>query len=436
MKEEKTSVFNASRPLGWTVFLLGIFYLVSVKPIIIDQFQLTNPFVLWFSAMLPLALLYRSHSLIMEFTMVLFIWWSFDRSAHNDAVWYWLLTAPVIISLGHALQTRLSAATAAAATAVSLDIPGMIDSGMPGWLDILVILIIMFSLVVLLRGYFGRASPAPRKVDVILSSYSSNTAHFTYKFIDGLRRAGAEATVHRLHYHKRFKPELSGDSLVAAFPVFGWKPPRPLLHWLLKELPRGRGRPAFILYTAAGGPENAAFLPWLILMLKGWRVKGRLWSIYPLNVATFRLGPKKLWKKLDRCCPSRADVEKAVFSGRQFGMGKNTGFPLIVWPFPLIFFGILLENRWLNTFLYRNYAWKRRCVSCSRCIRYCPEERLFLKNGYPRARGTCILCLGCINVCPVNAMHLLFWTEYGQPYKPRWPRYLVRGDESDLPINQ
>ena len=47
-------------------------------------------------------------------------------------------------------------------------------------------------------------------------------------------------------------------------------------------------------------------------------------------------------------------------------------------------------------------------------------------DGYPRARGACMICLGCVNLCPHNAMHMLCWTEYGQPYKPRWPELVVK----------
>jgi formate hydrogenlyase subunit 6/NADH:ubiquinone oxidoreductase subunit I len=47
-------------------------------------------------------------------------------------------------------------------------------------------------------------------------------------------------------------------------------------------------------------------------------------------------------------------------------------------------------------------------------------------DGYPRARGACVICLGCVNLCPSNAMHLLCWTEYGHPYRPRWPALVVK----------
>jgi NAD-dependent dihydropyrimidine dehydrogenase PreA subunit len=84
---------------------------------------------------------------------------------------------------------------------------------------------------------------------------------------------------------------------------------------------------------------------------------------------------------------------------------------------------------WLDRVLYRNRAWRRRFNGCAICARYCPAQRLETIDGFPRARGTCTLCLGCVNLCPRNAMHLLCWTEYGQPYEPRWPELVVKSKE-------
>ncbi|MCU0917748.1 MAG: hypothetical protein MUC88_24770, partial [Planctomycetes bacterium] len=94
----------------------------------------------------------------------------------------------------------------------------------------------------------------------MVNSASGNTMHLTQSFIKGLRQAGTAATVHRFHYFQDFRAELAGDALVVAFPVYGFKPPWPFLAWLLRALPKGRGRPAFVLYSCAGGPENVGLL--------------------------------------------------------------------------------------------------------------------------------------------------------------------------------
>lgn len=164
----------------------------------------------------------------------------------------------------------------------------------------------------------------------------------------------------------------------------------------------------------------------MILRFKGWKPCGRFWAIYPINVTTFRIGPRFLWRFLDRLVPLGADRAGAAAHGGAFAEGRAGGFPVLVWPLPLFVAGILVDNKWIDTVVYRNRAWRRRCDGCELCVSYCPAERLRMVDGYPRASGTCMLCLGCVNMCPRNAMHLLGWTEYGQPYRSRWPDLIVR----------
>ncbi len=88
----------------------------------------------------------------------------------------------------------------------------------------------------------------------------------------------------------------------------GWKPPWNLVEYIIRKLPKGGGKPAFILYTYMGGAENAGFIAWLLLKLKGYRVIGRNWAAYPNNVVTLRPGPKRLWRCLDRIFPTGRDI--------------------------------------------------------------------------------------------------------------------------------
>jgi ferredoxin len=272
-----------------------------------------------------------------------------------------------------------------------------------------------------------RLPPAISKIDLILSSATGNTAHYAHAFAEGARRSGATVTMHRFHYYREFEAELTGDALVLAFPVIGFKPPWPFLGYLLRRLPRGSGKPAFVVSTAAGGPENAGLLLWAILRLKGYRYAGRSWAIYPVNIPTIRLGPAALWRWLDRLLPRRSDLANVRREGEEFASGLATGQPVLVWPLPLILIGLALDNPWINTLCYRNYAWRRRCIACGLCAEYCPARRLHMVAGAPRARGTCTLCLGCVNLCPTNAMQLVCWTEYGNRYRPRWPEMTVLG---------
>jgi ferredoxin len=268
--------------------------------------------------------------------------------------------------------------------------------------------------------------PPPKTVDLVVCSYSGNTAHYAKAFGDGMLGAGARVNLLRFHYWPEFDEPLPGEALVLAFPVVGWKPPWAMLAWMLFRMPRGRGRPAFILYTCAGGPENTSLAVWILLALRGWKPVGRAWGIYPVNVVTFRLGPGFVWRFLDRLLPIASDVRLAARYGAEFARGLPTGLPHLVWAFGLWLIGPLTDNKYFNWLPYRNYAWRKRCNACGICVRYCPVGRLTIRDGFPRASGTCTLCFGCVNLCPTRSMQLVAFSEYGNVYKPKFRGHVVK----------
>jgi ferredoxin len=242
-----------------------------------------------------------------------------------------------------------------------------------------------------------------------------------------------DVAFHHHHHYRSFAPNLEANALVVAFPVIGWKPPWPLFWYLLAHLPPGREKAAYVIYTSAGGPENTGWLMWLILTFKGYRVLGRSSAVYPVNIPTVRLGSRRLWQWYDRLLPRPSTLENQRAYGRAFAEGRLTGLPLMAWPTPLPIIGMLTDNKWIDM-IYRNHAFRKRCTGCGLCVRFCPTQRLVMRNGRPKAKGTCAICLGCVNICPTNAIHLWFFTEFGRPYRPRWPELLMRGvsNHSDL----
>ena len=44
-----------------------------------------------------------------------------------------------------------------------------------------------------------------------------------------------------------------------------------------------------------------------------------------------------------------------------------------------------------------------------------------------------MLSLCGINLCPAKAMQMACFTEYGQPYRPRWPELVVKSKTRTIP---
>jgi ferredoxin len=370
-------------------------------------------------------------SMLYEIAILFMTWWIFTRTVPEDMlVWMLPLIGILLLTTSHASHSRIMRCTALAfvSTWMVLSLPAL---GTPlNWGRNIILISMGISIILVAVQTMSRPGVRSRSVDLIMCSYSGNTGHYAAHFIQGLKEAGSEVRVHRFHFHGTFSVDLNADALAIAYPTHGWNPPWPLLHYLVANLPRGHGKPAFLLYSAAGGPENAHMLAWIILTIKGWKVMGRTWAVYPMNVTTFRIGPKKMWRAMDIQNPAQSDLKFVRTCGHLFAQGYPAGLPFIVWPFFMVPIGLLFDNKWFNTFAYRNYPWKKRCTSCGICVAICPAQRLSLKNGYPKAKGTCTICLDCVNLCPVNAMHLAGWTEYGQQYHPLWPEYLVQGENS------
>ncbi len=408
------------------VLVLSVAYLLGLS-VLVDRLNLGLVFIIWSGAMIPVLLLYRSWSVLLEMSMLPFIWLiASPFESHLEPSWYLLLVSIITISISHQINSRIATIFSILfSLTLGLLLTYNRQSEIVGSvLSVTMLLWLAFYGLKTIRG--TRSYRPPKNIDLILCSFSGNTGHYANAFTESARKSGAEVIVHRFHYYKDFDPVLNGDSLVIAFPVSGWKPPWTMTEFLIKKLVKGNSKPAFIIYTAAGGPENAGIIAWILLSLKGYKVIGRLWSIYPLNVPTFRLGPKRLWRFIDLLTPLKSDIKFVQHAAKEFVTGGGGGLPFIVWPTPLVIFGVLLDNKWINTILYRTYVWRKRCTACNFCIKYCPVNRFVSVNGLPKAKGTCSLCFGCVNHCPKNSMQMRFWSEYGQPYKSRWPQFIIK----------
>jgi NAD-dependent dihydropyrimidine dehydrogenase PreA subunit len=360
----------------------------------------------------------RSSALFCEYSTLFLTWWLLGWPGPGNAIFAYLpLACAVMIGLSHGSADRSAGALGWGVAIVLLALVHLLAptaAFAPHYAYLI-------ATALMLAIYTASVAPRPvvvRKIDLILCSSSGNTADCAAHFADGAAAAGAAVIVHRFHRYREFQAQLDGDSLVVAFPVIGWKPPWPLLNYLVWRLPRGDGKPAFVLYTSAGGPENTGVLTWALLLLKGYRVLGRGAGVYPINLATVRLGPSRMWRYLDSLLPRAEAVVGLRAAGRDFARGRRAGLPLIWWPSPLFALGPLVDNAWFDR-IYRNHVFRRRCTGCGVCVDVCPAQRLRLVAGYPRARGTCALCFGCVNHCPVGAMHLWLLTEYGNRYQPR-----------------
>jgi ferredoxin len=378
----------------------------------------------------------RSSVFLFEGSAALIIWFVLGGAHYRHQAISMLPIAAMVLAVGvFAFRSRLlSILLLPLGTAWFCAASGLAVKRI-GWYGWVTLAAAAIQLALVSRDGSRAPYPPHRIIDLVLCSYSGNTAHCAQTFAQGMKRTGAEVRLHRFHHYPEFDAALDGDALVLAFPVVGWKPPWTLAAWILFKMPKGRGRPAFILYSCAGGPENTSLATWLMLKYRGWRPVGRAWAIYPNNIVTARIGPRALYRFLDRLVPFGIDVRSTENYGEKFALGQPSGQPHLVWPLPLFLIGPFADNKYLNIYPYRNHAWRARCNACGICIRYCPVGRLSMRKGFPHGKGTCTLCFGCVNLCPTRSMNLVAWTEYGQIYRPKFPGLVVK-ERKELPARK
>ncbi|MCU0723932.1 MAG: EFR1 family ferrodoxin [Planctomycetes bacterium] len=240
------------------------------------------------------------------------------------------------------------------------------------------------------------------RLDVVVVSFTGNTAHFAARFAAGAESAGASVETHRFRRRGEFAPALGGDALAVAFPVIAWQPPWPLVEWLETGLPEGKGRRAAILVTSNGMNDNAPWFAARPLRRKGWRVEGAAAGVYPNNWTQINFAWSMSYYD---SLPKPATLAAAEESGRAFASGRPPGPPVRFVPTPLTLAALTAHRRFLHLFMPPSVR-SALCDGCGLCARVCPVGRLRMEGGRPVARGECACCFSCVNRCPRDAIDM------------------------------
>jgi len=198
-------------------------------------------------------------------------------------------------------------------------------------------------------------------------------------------------------------------------PTHGFTAPWPVIRFALR-LPRGRGAHAFVLPTRAGlkigglytpGMEGTAgYLIALILLLKGYRVRGVMGLDMPSNWMSIHPGLKPASVQgISARARRRAGgfIGRILRGGRSFPPGSLVQllFGLVLAP---VSAGYLLVGRF---FLAKLFFASERCNGCGVCAENCPSRAVVMRgrrNPRPYWTFSCESCMRCMAYCPRNAV--------------------------------
>jgi len=207
------------------------------------------------------------------------------------------------------------------------------------------------------------------------------------------------------------------DSLLGlVFPTHGFTAPWHIIKFVWR-LPFTKSTDAFCVATRAGLKFGSVFIPGisgsatfiiaLILMIKGYNVRGAMSVDMPSNWYSLHPIQSKNSQKaiINRAGQKVTGFMESVLQKRKVWFTPNN-FYEITWGLllSLISVGYLFIGRF---FLAKLFFANKDCDGCGICARYCPIEAIKMrgkKNPKPFWTYTCESCMRCSAFCPQNAI--------------------------------
>lgn len=216
-----------------------------------------------------------------------------------------------------------------------------------------------------------------------------------------------------------FVPEVSGTTLIGfLYPTHGFGMPWAMLKFVWR-FPKVKRAKVFISTTRAGSKFSRFFLPgisglaqWLafiILLLKGYGIKGLLPLDMPSNWISVHPGyKKKVVESIFVHCHAIVDrFMDRMLTGRRY----YHPYVFIFLPIDLALAPIMMGYQMYGRFLFAKlFVATDKCNACGICVDKCPVRAIRMYGSKPYWTLNCETCMRCINICPEKAIqvsHLL-----------------------------
>lgn len=197
-----------------------------------------------------------------------------------------------------------------------------------------------------------------------------------------------------------------------AYPTHGFMLPWFMLKFIL-QFPKRKNTNIFFLNTRAGtkfgriyfpGISGAAMLlPLIIMLIKGFGVKGMLPLDLPSNWISLHpgLSDKAVREITDRRKQDTLKFISAILSrGYYYHYKVFAYFPLDIAVLP-VSAGYFLIGRF---FLSKSFMTSYKCGTCRLCEENCPKGALKIIDNRPYWSLHCESCMRCMNICPKNSI--------------------------------
>jgi len=208
-------------------------------------------------------------------------------------------------------------------------------------------------------------------------------------------------------------PSLKGKTLIGfCFPTHGFGIPWYMLKFIWR-FPKVKNSKVFISNTRAGSKLSKIFLPgisgwaqwipFIILLLKGYGIRGLLPIDMPSNWISVHPGYKA--KVVDSIF-KRSHMIVSEFINKLLNNKRRYHYMVFAaLPFDLALAPIMIGYQMYGRFLFaKMFIATDKCNACGLCVDKCPVKAIRMYGSKPYWTLNCESCMRCISICPEKAV--------------------------------
>ncbi|HNW50154.1 MAG TPA: EFR1 family ferrodoxin [Prolixibacteraceae bacterium] len=209
---------------------------------------------------------------------------------------------------------------------------------------------------------------------------------------------------------KKIVPPPSGSLVGFCSPTHGFNYP-PVMLWFLFRFPRARNNAAVLMNTRAGFKIGRIYMPglsgmvfilaWLVLWLKGYKIRGTRSVDLPTNWISIHpaMRKKDVGSLFLRCEKITRTFANKIIDG------KRCYYSLRELPIDLLIAPVAVLYDIIGRFIFaKSFYASNSCTNCGLCIRQCPVQAIRLVDNRPFWSYRCESCMRCMNACPERAV--------------------------------
>jgi ferredoxin len=74
------------------------------------------------------------------------------------------------------------------------------------------------------------------------------------------------------------------------------------------------------------------------------------------------------------------------------------------WGLKMLMEGMMFSDRFIFPLVGKDLTVNKECIHCGLCIKNCPAENIYEKNGKVKFKFSCNCCMKCVYSCPKSAI--------------------------------